>query len=49
VLDTLGDTTQYLRLTAQVSIGTSVLTMYSLLQRADTGAITPLLRSFGAE
>lgn len=49
VLDTLGDTTQYLRLTAQVSIGTSVLTMYSLLQRADTGAITPLMRSFGAE
>ncbi|HUO83153.1 MAG TPA: type II secretion system minor pseudopilin GspK [Gammaproteobacteria bacterium] len=49
VLDTLVDSTQYLRLTAQVSIGTSLLTMYSLLQRSDTGAVTPLMRSFGAE
>ncbi|MGH8496447.1 MAG: type II secretion system minor pseudopilin GspK [Gammaproteobacteria bacterium] len=49
VLDNLVDTTEYLRMTVRVSIGTSLLTMYSLVQRANTGAVTPLLRSFGTE
>ncbi|MBA3564014.1 MAG: type II secretion system minor pseudopilin GspK [Gammaproteobacteria bacterium] len=49
VLQTLIDTTEYLRMTVQVSIGTSLLTMYSLLQRTNTGAVTPLMRTLGTE
>ncbi|CAN5156912.1 hypothetical protein BH24PSE2_BH24PSE2_17300 [soil metagenome] len=49
VLQTLSETTDYVRMTARVSIGTSLLTMYSLLQRSTAGTVTPLLRSFGTD
>ena len=39
----------YFRLTVRVSIGTSRLTMYSLLRRGDGGNVRTILRSIGTE
>jgi general secretion pathway protein K len=41
-----GTTSSYFRLTTRVSLGTTEITLYSLLQRSG-GKVTPLLRSFG--
>jgi general secretion pathway protein K len=38
---------QYFRLTARITLGTTEFTLYSLLLRGNGGKITPLLRSFG--
>jgi general secretion pathway protein K len=38
---------QYLQLTARITLGTTEFTLYSLLLRGNGGKITPLLRSFG--
>jgi hypothetical protein len=41
-----GQSSQYFRLTARITLGTTEFTLYSLLTR--TGSkVTPLLRSFG--
>ncbi len=42
-----GQTSQYFRLTARITLGTTEFTLYSLLLRGNGGKITPLLRSFG--
>jgi general secretion pathway protein K len=47
VLNRLEDSTQYFRLKVVVRIDTVRITMYSVLQRAPTGTVTPILRSFG--
>jgi general secretion pathway protein K len=41
------DRSTFFRLTTRVTLGTTEFTLYSLLQRAPTGKVTPLLRSFG--
>jgi len=41
------DTSPYFRLTTRVTLGTTEFTLYSLLWRANSGKVTPLLRSFG--
>jgi len=49
VLNQLEDSTQFFRLKVVVRIDTVRITMYSVLQRAaQTGTVTPILRSFGA-
>ena len=49
VLNQLEESTQYFRLKVIVRIDTVRITMYSVLQRAaQTGTVTPILRSFGA-
>jgi len=40
---------QYFRLTVRVTVGTSRLTMYSLLRRGDGGTVRTILRSLGTE
>lgn len=47
VLNRLEDSTQYFRLKVVVRIDTVRITLYSVLQRAPTGTVTPILRSFG--
>ena len=47
VLNSLEDSTQFFRLKVIVRIDTVRITMYSVLQRAPTGNVTPILRSFG--
>lgn len=42
-----GQTSQYFRLTARITLGTTEFTLYSLLLRGTGGKVTPLLRSFG--
>jgi general secretion pathway protein K len=42
-----GTTSQYFRLTAHITLGTTEFTLYSLLWRTNGGKVTPLLRSFG--
>ncbi len=42
-----GQVSQYFRLTARITLGTTEFTLYSLLERGGGGKITPLLRSFG--
>jgi general secretion pathway protein K len=43
-----GTTSNYFRLTTRVTLGTTEITLYSLLQRGGGGGkVTPLLRSFG--
>ncbi|HSN72050.1 MAG TPA: type II secretion system minor pseudopilin GspK [Steroidobacteraceae bacterium] len=43
----LSETSQYFRATIWVSIGTTRFTLYSLLNRNQTGLVRPMLRSFG--
>jgi general secretion pathway protein K len=43
------ESTDYLRATIWVSIGTSEFTLYSLLHRTSTGPVRPILRSIGTE
>lgn len=45
----LSDRTRYFRSTVKVSLGTVQLTMYSLLERDDTGGIATRLRTFGSQ
>jgi general secretion pathway protein K len=47
VLNRLEDSTQFFRLKVIVRIDTVRITLYSVLQRAPTGTVTPILRSFG--
>jgi hypothetical protein len=39
----------FFRLTALVSIGTTQMSLYSLLQRDTSGVVRPVLRSLGTE
>lgn len=48
VLNRLDTSTQFFRLKVIVRIDTVRVTLYSVLQRSQTGAVTPILRSFGA-
>jgi general secretion pathway protein K len=41
--------TSFFRLTAVVSIGTTQMSLYSLLQRDTSGVVRPVLRSLGSE
>jgi general secretion pathway protein K len=43
----LSETSQYFRTTVWVTIGTTRFTLYSLLNRTQTGLVRPMLRSFG--
>lgn len=45
----IGTTSQYFRLRAWVTIGTTRFTLYSLLEQDNSGQIRPLLRTFGTE
>lgn len=45
----IGTTSQFFRLRAWVTIGTTRFTLYSLLQQDTNGQIRPLLRTFGTE
>jgi general secretion pathway protein K len=45
----IGTSSQYFRLRAWVTIGTTRFTLYSLLERDNGGQIRPLLRTFGTE
>jgi general secretion pathway protein K len=45
----LTDRTEYFRLRSYVTIGTTRLTLYSLIHRDSGGQIRPILRSFGTE
>lgn len=47
VLNSLEESTRFFRLKVVVRIDTVRVTLYSVLQRAPTGAVTPILRSFG--
>lgn len=47
VLNRLEDSTQFFRLKVVVRIDTVRITLYSVLQRAPSGMVTPILRSFG--
>lgn len=47
VLNRLEESTQFFRLKVVVRIDTVRITLYSVLQRAPTGTVTPILRSFG--
>ena len=47
VLNNLGDSTEFFRLKVVVRIDTVRITLYSLLQRAPTGTVSPILRSLG--
>jgi general secretion pathway protein K len=42
------DKSSYFRLTTRVTLGTNEFTLYSLLQRKDSGKVTSLLRNFGS-
>jgi hypothetical protein len=45
----LSETTSFFGATVWVTIGTTEFTLYSLLARAGTGPVRPVLRSFGSE
>jgi len=45
----IGMKSHYFRLHTIITIGTARFTLYSLLQRDDTGQIRPILRTFGKE
>jgi general secretion pathway protein K len=45
----LSESTSYFGATVWVTIGTTEFTLYSLLARAGTGPVSPVLRSFGSE
>ncbi len=47
VLNRLEESTQFFRLKVIVRIDTVRITLYSVLQRAPNGTVTPILRSFG--
>jgi len=47
--DSVAETTNWFRVTTTVSIGTSQLTLYSLLERNNSGGIRTVLRSIGTE
>jgi general secretion pathway protein K len=47
ITDRIESKSRFFRLTTHITLGTTEFTLYSLLQRADDGKITPLLRSFG--
>jgi general secretion pathway protein K len=49
MLPRLGERSSHFRLTAQAAIGSTQLTMYSLLYRESNGVVRPLLRSLGSE
>lgn len=49
IVQTLGQTTQFFRVTIVVSIGTTQLTLYSLLKRNPSGYSRVLMRSLGTE
>ncbi|MCC5861312.1 MAG: type II secretion system minor pseudopilin GspK [Gammaproteobacteria bacterium] len=49
VLPRLGERSSHFRLTARAAIGSTQLTMYSLLFREANGVVRPLLRSLGTE
>jgi hypothetical protein len=49
VLGRIDGVTQYFLLTANVVLGTHQLTMYSLLQRDNSGLVRALFRSLGAQ
>lgn len=49
VLNTLGESSSYFRLTTVVRIGTVRVTMYSLLHRGAQGSVTTILRSFSTD
>jgi general secretion pathway protein K len=47
--DSVAETTNWFRLLTTVSIGTSQLTLYSLLERNNAGGVRTVLRSIGTE
>jgi len=47
--ESVAETTNWFRLTTTVSIGTSQLTLYSLMERNNAGGIRTVLRSIGTE
>lgn len=47
--DSVSDKTSWFRLVTTVSIGTSQLTLYSLLERNNAGGVRAVLRSIGSE
>ncbi len=47
VLDDIGETSNYFQLRVVVQIATVRVTFFSILQRADSGDVVPILRSFG--
>ncbi len=49
VQESLAESSGWFRATVWVTIGTTQFTLYSLLARGGSGAVRPVLRSFGAE
>lgn len=49
VMDRIGETSSYFRLTSVVRIGTSEFALYSLLKRENGGMVRPILRSFSRD
>ena len=47
VLDDIGETSNYFQLRVVVQIATVRVTFFSVMQRADSGDVVPILRSFG--
>ena len=47
ISDLVTDTGAYFRLTSRVTLGTTEITLYSLLQRRTDGKVVPLIRSIG--
>ena len=45
----IGVSSRFFRLVVRVNIGSTELTMYSLLERQGAGSIRPLLRSYGTD
>jgi hypothetical protein len=45
----LGVSSEWFRLSVRVDVGTQRFTMYSLLHRTSSGAVTPVLRNFADE
>ncbi len=49
VADRVGEASSYFRVTAVVSIGTTQMSLYSLLRRDTSGLARPMLRSLGSD
>ena len=49
VAEQLSEASSYFRVTAVVSIGTTELSLYSLLHRDSSGLARPVLRSLGSD
>jgi hypothetical protein len=45
----IGDSSFYFRLRSYITIGTTRLTLYSLIHRDPGGQIRPILRTFGTD